>query len=280
MYLGLDVVSRLRAGQLTSNSSHYLKPPNVFTSDRNPHFNNQILKMLSTLIRIRPATQTGLKSSRIAFFHAKAPQGRRLEVERKFLVTPASLGVLRSVEQKSIFKKHENLGFKTTHDVYYDRDGLLFAKGIYIRKRNSLWEAKIRTGGDFLNSAFLEVDGSDTVRDAVKKYLNIPLNDLSIEEVLSPCADFVTDRESWMLDGKFQVDVDTTDFEHMVGEVELTSYLKYGDGHHGVDHKLEEDMRANMDMEIKNFMDLYPQAFPSGRPLGKLSVYFQLNQKV
>jgi len=149
-----------------------------------------------------------------------------------------------------------------------------------VRKRNTLWEAKIRKGGDFLNSAFLEVDGSKAVSNAAKKYLNVPLDGRSIEEVLSPCAEFVTRRESWMLDRKFQVDVDTTDFGHKVGEVELTTYLDCGNSKHGVDQKREADIRANMDTEIKNFMELYPQAFPPGRPLGKLSAYFQLNGKV
>jgi len=34
---------------------------------------------------------------------------------------------------------------------------VLFSKGVYIRRRNGHWEAKIRTGGNFINSAFTEV---------------------------------------------------------------------------------------------------------------------------
>jgi thiamine-triphosphatase len=81
-------------------------------------------------------------------------QIRRLEVERKFLVTLVAVSYLRSNGGGSRFKKYESLGKQTTHDTYYDRNSLLFSKEVYIRRRNGHWEAKIRTGGDFINSAF------------------------------------------------------------------------------------------------------------------------------
>jgi hypothetical protein len=39
--------------------------------------------------------------------------------------------------------------------------------------------------------------------------------------MLKPYAEFVTERESWMINGRFKVDVDITDFGYIVGEVEL-----------------------------------------------------------
>jgi hypothetical protein len=96
--------------------------------------------------------------SNIASTHSGRVQIRRLEVERKFLVTPVAVSYLRSNSGGSRFKKHESLGKQTTQDTYYDRNGLLFSKGVYIRRRNGHWEAKIRTDGDFINSAFTEVD--------------------------------------------------------------------------------------------------------------------------
>jgi thiamine-triphosphatase len=202
-------------------------------------------------------------------------QIRRLEVERKFLVTPVAVSYLRSNSGGSRFKKHESLGKQTTQDAYYDRNGLLFSKGVYIRRRNGHWEAKIRTGGDFINSAFTEVDGNNAVKEVIEQNLTVSADGLSIEEMLEPCAEFVTERESWMMDGRFKVDVDTTDFGHMVGEVELTRTLRAANGEHGEEEEEREQLKQEMDRDIKAFMQSYPQAFPAGRPLGKLSAYFR-----
>jgi hypothetical protein len=49
-----------------------------------------------------------------------------------------------------------------------------------------------------------------------------------------------------MIDGRFKVDVDITDFGHIVGEVELTRTLQYANGEYG-----EEK-------QIKAFMQSYP----------------------
>ncbi|KAF4629877.1 hypothetical protein G7Y89_g8271 [Cudoniella acicularis] len=213
--------------------------------------------------------------SKNASTHSGSVQIRRLEVERKFLVTPVALSYLRSNGGGSKFKNYESLGKQTAHDTYYDRNNLLFSKGVYIRRRNGHWEAKIRTGGDFINSAFTEVDGKNAVKEVIEQNLTISADGLSIEEILEPCAEFVTERESWMMDGRFKVDVDTTDFGHIVGEVELTGTLPYANGEHtGEGEEREKQLKQKMDQDIKAFMQSYPQAFPAGRPLGKLSAYF------
>lgn len=68
--------------------------------------------------------------------------------------------------------------------------------------------------------------------------------------------------------------MDTTDFGHIVGEVELTRTLQYANGKYGEQAEEEEKkLKEKMDQEIKAFMQSYPQAFPAGRPLGKLSAY-------
>jgi thiamine-triphosphatase len=212
---------------------------------------------------------------KIASTHSGRVPIRRLEVERKFLVTPIAVSCLRSNSGGSRFKKHESLGKQTTQDTYYDRNGLLFSKGVYIRRRNGHWEAKIRTGGDFINSAFTEVDGNNAVKEVIEQNLTVSADGLSIEEMLEPCADFVTERESWIMDGRFKVDVDTTDFGHMVGEVELTGTLRSANGEHGEEEEEREKLKQEMDQDIKAFMQSYPQVFPAGRPLGKLSAYFR-----
>lgn len=213
-----------------------------------------------------------------AAIHLASLQVRRLEVERKFPVTPVAMSYLRSNGGGSRFKKFQSLGKQTDHDIYYDRDGSLFAKGIYIRQRNGDWEAKVRSSGDFINSAFIEIDGTKAVKEIITRNLTVSSGERAIDEMLEPCADFVTERESWLLDGKFKVDVDTTDFGHVVGEVELTRNLKYADGEDTKDEKEKEGiLKEKMNQEIEDFMRAHPQAFPAGRPLGKLSAYFQLD---
>lgn len=232
--------------------------------------------MLNVFTRSRHAfLRTSYHFNKTASTHSSRLQIRRLEVERKFLVTPAVVSYLRSNGGSSRFKKYESLGKQTTHDTYYDRNNLLFSKGVYIRRRNGHWEAKIRAGGDFINSAFTEIDGNNAVKEVIEQNLAVSTNGLSIEEMLEPCAEFVTERESWMVDGRFKVDIDTTDFGHTVGEVELTRTLQYANGEHGEGREEKETkMKEKMDQEIKAFMQSYPQAFPVGRPLGKLSAYF------
>jgi thiamine-triphosphatase len=182
---------------------------------------------------------------KIASTHSGRVQIRRLEVERKFLVTPIAVSCLRSNSGGSRFKKRESLGKQTTQDTYYDRNGLLFSKGVYIRRRNGHWEAKIRAGGDFINSAFTEVDSNKTVKEVIEQNLTVSADGLSIEEMLEPCADFVTERESWIMDGRFKVDVDTTDFGHVVGEVELTRTLRSANGGYG-EYGEEEEERERL----------------------------------
>ncbi|KAK8120251.1 hypothetical protein PG999_004371 [Apiospora kogelbergensis] len=163
----------------------------------------------------------------------------------------------------------------TTHDIYYDRDGLLFSKGVYVRRRDGRWEAKIRAGGDYINSAFMEIDGIQAVERAVKNIMVLPGFRSDLEEMLVPCADFVTDRESWMIDGKFKVDVDSTDFGHIVGEVELTRILEHGMGRQDEEaREMLAILKETMNQDIEAFMLCYPQIFPVGRAVGKLSAYF------
>ncbi|KAH8197333.1 hypothetical protein TruAng_008499 [Truncatella angustata] len=215
------------------------------------------------------------RSRKLASTHSGAVQIRQLEVERKFLATPSAISYLRSNGEGSRFKKYKSLGVQINHDVYYDRDGVLFSKGVYIRRRNGHWEAKIRTGGNFINSAFREIGGDKAVTEVVQKNLTVTADGAGIEKLLEPCAEFITDRESWIIDGKFRVDVDTTDFGHTVGEVELTAFLQSASGEQGEEQEEEKNLREKMNQEIKAFMQTYPPAFPTGRPIGKLSAYFQ-----
>ncbi|TAQ86786.1 hypothetical protein B7494_g4877 [Chlorociboria aeruginascens] len=199
------------------------------------------------------------------FASTQSSRIRQLEVERKFIATPNVIPYLRSSER---FKEHKSLGRQTNHDTYYDLHGLLFSKGVYIRQRDGHWEAKIRDGGDFVNSVFTEVQGDKAVKEVIEQNMAVSTDGVEINGILKPCADFVTDRESWIIDSRFRVDVDTTDFGHMVGEVELTRSLQFED------EVEKERLQEEMDHEIRDFMQLHPQVFQTGRPLGKLSAYF------
>lgn len=212
-----------------------------------------------------------------ASLHTNTMQARTLEVERKFLVTPSSVSYLRSNGEGSRFEKHKSLGNRIDHDIYFDRNNLFFSRGIYVRQRNGSWEVKIRSGGDYLNSAFTEVEGSDAVKEVIKQHLDFAAGKLGIEEILEPCADFVTKRESWIINDKFKVDVDVTNFGHTVGEVELTRTFLYGNPKN-VEEGKEVKLKEVMDKEIKDFMQSCPEAFPLGRPMGKLSAYFSKAQ--
>ncbi|KAK8859552.1 CYTH-like domain-containing protein [Apiospora arundinis] len=183
---------------------------------RQEHPQPKNLAMLHIFAQCRQSSSSFSRHARLASTSSSKDPIRRLEVERKFRVTPEALSSLRSDNRRLTFHSCYNLGKATTHNIYYDRDGLLFSKGVYVRRRDGRWEAKIRAGGDYINSAFMEIDGIQAVERAVKNIMVLPGFRSDLEEMLVPCADFVTDRESWMIDGKFKVDVDSTDFSHII----------------------------------------------------------------
>jgi hypothetical protein len=57
-----------------------------------------------------------------------------------------------------------------------------------------------------------------------------------------------------MMDGRFKVDVDTTDFRYMIGEVELIGTLRYANGENGEEEEEREKLKQKMDQDIKAFM--------------------------
>ena len=93
------------------------------------------------------------------------------------------------------FKNYESFGKQTIHNIYYDRNSLLFSKGVYIRRRNRNWKVKIRSGGDFINSAFIKIDGDNAIKEIIQQNLTASADGLGIEEMLEPCAEFAMERE-------------------------------------------------------------------------------------
>lgn len=156
-------------------------------------------------------------------------------------------------------------------------------RGIYIRCRNATWEAKLRAGGDYERSRFIEVIGSEAVCKVLREQ-----NCGGDEGVdgLREVVTFDTQREMFTIDN-FTVVIDTTGLlfsypvadgvarlivPHCVGEVEICEEVE------GDDRDKEVLGRA-MEKKIERFMQEYEWAFPraeAGRKVhGKLGAWFK-----
>lgn len=195
-----------------------------------------------------------------------------LEVERKF----ASLAVpsLANHQGQPPFTSITFLGHQKLHDIYYDRSRALSTAGIYVRRRNGTWQAKLGLGGNYLNSSFEEISDPMAISDSVEKVTGYRGSEHECFG-LGSIADMTTFRKTWLADQEFKVVVDTMDFGHVVGEVEIEKTVTFG----AVDEEgLEEQRRAvmkSMDERIGAFMERYAWAFGGGVPKGKLTAYFE-----
>lgn len=204
-----------------------------------------------------------------------------LEIERKFAPTKASMRQLASNTGTPPFASLVHRGTAHLEDVYYDTaDELLCSAGVWLRRRGDRWEAKVRVGGDFTNSAFEEMTDVDDISEMLGKLVpgaaldshHGPLGG-RVQEV----ARLVSERDTFLVDGKFTVVLDQTDFGHVVGEVELErEALATGAKGEGQERA---KLIADMDREIDDFMKGHVWAFPPGKPVGKLSAYFALNKR-
>ena len=191
----------------------------------------------------------------------------KLEVERKFVCTPHTKNLLHA---NSGSPPLPNLAFKGQHsfeDTYYDFDKALFSHGIWIRKRNGTWQAKIRQGGDFTNSQFSELEGKKDIKALVER-LHVGADTGTVNFGLGEMARYVTQRDVWKVADAYEIVVDSTNFGHLVGEVELQQAIEPGE-------EAEKDAAIRMAAQIKDFMLKHAWAFPSGKVIGKLSAYFE-----
>lgn len=170
---------------------------------------------------------------------------------------------------------------------------MLSSKGIWVRKRDGKWEAKGRINHQTVpletscvNSQFQEL--SDPVDIARVVHSIFPLDNNTESTLalspstcfgLSPMARFITYREAWKVDGRFNVVFDTTDFGHTFGEVELEKPAVFDLGE-VVDpdelrvSAMRHAVATEADAKIEEFMRCYFWAFPPGKPMGKLSAFF------
>ena len=195
-----------------------------------------------------------------------------LEVERKF----RSLAVAELTQYGGIphFQSLRRLPSQSLRDAYYDRSSLLSSAGAWVRKRNGEWQAKIKQGGNFTNSRFEEICGARNISEHVRRITNLDGGE-SDNFGLHPIATFSTRRETWIADDEFHIVLDTMDFGHEVGEVELQQEV-LPDAEEGfLSQRRKQRVMQDMDERVSKFMKQYSWAFSQGRPKGKLTAYFE-----
>lgn len=195
-----------------------------------------------------------------------------IEVERKFcsLAVPS----LPTNAGRPAFQSIQFLGQSHIRDVYFDKENLLSAAGIWVRQRNGQWEAKVRRGGDFLNSRFEELASTEDIAQYVSRVTGTT-SSVETSFGLKTIATLSTIRRAWRADSEFKITLDAMDFGHTVGEVELQQEVTFtGTTQHAIEQEMQRKMQE-MDEKIARFMKRYSWAFLSGTPKGKLTAYFE-----
>lgn len=195
-----------------------------------------------------------------------------LEVERKF----HSLTVRDLVSNSGDppFRRIQKLDQRIIHDAYYDRSNLLASAGVWVRRRNGKWEAKVKNGGDYTNSKFEELVDPHDISKCVQDIIGIACTE-GDQFGLERIATLSTLRKSWIADDDFRIVLDTLDFGHVVGEVELQQQKEIiATANMSVEQQKQSAMQE-MDSRIAKFMEQYSWAFHPGVPKGKLTAYFE-----
>jgi thiamine-triphosphatase len=200
-----------------------------------------------------------------------------IEVERKFRCDHELIDRFRVNRGEPAFHSLEPLGRRSFEDIYFDREKTLSSHGIWVRRRNGHWQAKIRQEGDYANSQFEELSKPADIARMIKNF-NLDVRPASEDFGLKRIARYTTFREAWKVNNRFEVVLDTTDFNHCIGEVELEQAIEIDDDDESSVAQ-KKAMAANMDREIEAFMKQHPWAFPSDKPVGKLSAYFSKEGK-
>lgn len=261
----------------------------------------------------------------------------RLEVERKFV--PSPLLKKYASEVATTPRIHITPGArynpsviltrlprKRITDKYFDHKGRLEQKGIWVRWRKEqtvahdgtntittqiYWEAKVKQGGNFLDSQFVEVKGRDAVEVLMAKAgVCHSIYDLSFQ------LGFVADRVGWAVngyDGEEEADeaamslvLDTmtatlegrngeysTIMNHQVAELELekiitTSFEDQNDvctaDVSAIDskHRVACAFQAKaMREQLTTFKSAHPTLFhTSESPISKITAYMQQKQSL
>ena len=115
-----------------------------------------------------------------------------------------------------------------------------------------MWEAKHRKRVDFTRTTFHETNDVAKIRSLIAGYTDVAVGS-DADFGLTQISRFQTKREVYLVDEKFSVMLDATDFGHWVGEVEKHAHS-----------------------DIDAFMLRYAWFFVQERkPKGKLTAYFE-----
>ena len=248
----------------------------------------------------------------------------KFEVERKFV--PSLL--LKKYACETVTTPHIDVTSATGHgskvsltrlprkritDKYFDHKGLLERKGIWVRWRkeevttpdgihaissHTSWEAKVKQGGNFLDSQFVEAEGRDAVEDLITGAgVCRSIYDLSFQ------LGVIADRIGWAVngyDGEEVVDgsatmslvLDTVSaalegrngecpipMHQEVAELELetivaTNHLSEYERNHAPQ---TEAMHAKLTAFVSTYSTLFETA---SLPVGKITAYKQQKQEL
>ncbi|KAI9736470.1 MAG: hypothetical protein M1818_006204 [Claussenomyces sp. TS43310] len=197
-----------------------------------------------------------------------------LEFEHKFIVNPSLVPRFRLNQGHPRFRQFAPQGTRRFLDEYYDggTSGTELARrGLWVRRRDGIWEAKQRRGGDFVRSIFHETRDVREIRRLIASHVRGvgaaqagPERDFGLRCICR----YRTDREMFLVDKRFSVVLDGTDFGHLVGEVEVME-MEMERQRHGSPGGLQG---------IEAFMRRYEWFFAVGggaRPKGKMTAYFE-----
>ena len=259
----------------------------------------------------------------------------KLEVERKFVPSPLLKKYAHEVATtprihvtpatgRNPSVTLTRLPRKRITDKYFDHKGQLEQKGIWIRWRKeqttnhdgvdtiasqTSWEAKVKQGGNYVDSQFVEAKGRDAVEDLMAEAgVCRSIYDLKFQ------LGFVADRVCWAVsgyEGEKRVDdaamtlvLDTmsaalegpngehsTFMHHQVGELELEMAIETTFGDEGDIRTVHEPAMCSqhrsacasqaqaMRKLLTTFMSTYPSILDiGGPPVGKITAYMQRKQ--
>jgi len=222
-------------------------------------------------------------------------------VERKFVPAADFCQRIENLGQSLGYNSHDQVQqpahVSKFRDIYYDWNDHLSRSGIWIRHRitgpmgtwssiSDRWEAKLRLGGDYVNSEVVEISGKDTICEMLSERLpNITFGSLTV------LADLETVRSEWTLipvhsvdshnNGRFSVVLDdvvaseeqasgerrTGRFQHRIGEVEIVRSLATA-----ADSATAQEL-GYMRARVEGFLQSNATLCMDAEPVGKLSAY-------
>ncbi|EWC46409.1 hypothetical protein DRE_04352 [Drechslerella stenobrocha 248] len=196
---------------------------------------------------------------------------RIYEVERKFCFAFANISRFHHNKGAVPFTSIVFKGSTGQQDIYYDTKAYDLDKHmVWVRLRDGHWEAKTLRAGSHERATYEEVKGRQGI---VRMLRDLGMANWKEKEQvpgnfgLSKIVEFATARRTYKVDGKFTVVLDTTDFGHAVGEVELI-------GNDGI--KCHEEIDDFISKHrwffetagtVKSKMRAYWDAFPRGSEL-------------